>query len=84
MKLLLSKQASKFLDKLSEPLRGRFDKTLLKLEKDPFPNGAKKLVGTVDINLFRVRVGDYRIIYRVSKDALYIDEIDHRKDIYRH
>ncbi len=51
------------------------------LEANPRPVGYKKLKGRSG---FRVRVGNYRIIYEIVEDELIIDVITlgHRKDIY--
>jgi mRNA interferase RelE/StbE len=53
------------------------------LADDPRPAGARKLVGGDDA--FRVRMGDYRIIYQVRDDVLivYIVRVGHRRDVYR-
>ena len=53
------------------------------LSEDPRPAGAVKLKGSD--NLYRVRVGDYRIIYAVEDAFLVVlvVEIGHRKEIYR-
>lgn len=50
---------------------------------DPHPNGFKKLQG--EECLFRVRSGDYRILYRVFEKKLIVlvVNVGHRKDIYR-
>jgi mRNA interferase RelE/StbE len=56
---------------------------LLALETDPRPIGAAKLSG--QRNRWRVRVGDYRILYEVD-DALQqvlVVRIAHRRDVYR-
>ena len=52
------------------------------LIENPRPSGSKKLVGSTD--LWRVRIGDYRIIYSVADDVLVIEiiKVGHRKDIY--
>jgi len=53
------------------------------LAHDPRPTGCKKLKGSSE-NLWRIRVGDYRIIYNIN-DAIQIVEvrkIGHRKEIY--
>ena len=50
---------------------------------EPRPNGCKKLVG-LDMDLWRIRVGNYRVIYSIE-DVIHIVEINaigHRKDIY--
>ncbi|WP_394365405.1 type II toxin-antitoxin system RelE family toxin [Mucilaginibacter gotjawali] len=55
---------------------------MLSLEKNPRPPGCKKLTGRKS---WRIRVGDYRIIYNISDHLLQIMVIDigHRKEIYR-
>lgn len=52
---------------------------VLELAADPFPPGAKLLQATTD-KFYRVRVGDYRIIYRVVGDDLQIRLIGRRAD----
>lgn len=51
---------------------------------NPYPANTKKLKGTTK-PCFRVRTGNYRIIYEVHNQELIIDiiEVGHRKDIYR-
>jgi mRNA interferase RelE/StbE len=46
------------------------------------PSGSKKLVGYVD--LWRIRVGDYRVIYRIEDDRRVVTvlRIQHRRDAY--
>ncbi len=53
------------------------------LGEDPHPQGSKKLVGTV--NAFRVRAGDYRVIYEIIETVkiVAIEKIRHRKDACR-
>jgi len=61
----------------------RLDRKLLALEKHPRPRGAVKLSGADD--LYRVRVGDYRIIYRIDdrRRVVTVARIGHRRDVYR-
>jgi mRNA interferase RelE/StbE len=69
---------------LPSPLRDRIRKQIDLLEQDPYRTAAgKKLKGAPD--RFRVRVGDYRIVYRVDADArlVRVERIRHRKDAYR-
>lgn len=56
---------------------------VLSLGKNPRPEGYKKLKGYD--NLFRIRVGPYRVIYTIQDDKLIILvlEIGDRKDIYK-
>jgi mRNA interferase RelE/StbE len=53
------------------------------LADDPFPRGAVKLSGAE--GLYRVRVGDYRIVYNVEQTAneIVIHYVRHRRDVYR-
>lgn len=52
------------------------------LGDDPRPPAAKKLTGRVE---WRVRSGDYRVLYRIEDDILTIVVVDagHRREIYR-
>jgi mRNA interferase RelE/StbE len=53
------------------------------LGTDPFPTGHKKLSGSQ--RAYRIRVGDYRIIYEVHGSVLLIDvvRVGHRRDVYQ-
>ena len=53
------------------------------LAANPRPKGVKKLSGPDD--LYRIRVGDYRIVYQIHDDRLIVlvVRIGHRKDVYR-
>ncbi len=53
--------------------------TILDLASEPFPPGCKKLRAT-EAAYWRVRTGDYRIVYRVVGDVLFIDAIGKRGD----
>jgi len=52
------------------------------LSSDPYPDGVKKLVGAE--HTYRVRVGDYRIVYSIWSSKLLIEivRVGHRKDVY--
>ena len=53
------------------------------LAADPHPRGARKLQGYADV--FRIRVGTYRVLYSVESDRLVIVvlKVGQRKDVYR-
>lgn len=72
--LRLSSSAEKELDALDDPFFSRVDAKILALEKSPRPSGAKKLKGLQDT--WRIRVGDYRVIYTV-------DDADHVVTVVR-
>lgn len=54
------------------------------LKENPRPNGVKKLKST-DENLYRIRVGDYRILYTIEDTIQIVDitKVGHRRYIYK-
>lgn len=52
------------------------------LAVDPRPNGVKRLVGSK--NLWRIRVGDYRVVYSIDDVIMVVDvrKVGHRKEVY--
>lgn len=78
---VLTKKAEKQLDKLSDNIAEPIIKAITELEKNPRPHGYKKLNGR---DGYRIRTGDYRIIYDIYDKELIIDIITlgHRKDVY--
>jgi mRNA interferase RelE/StbE len=81
--VVLSKTAEKHLSKLPPKIIATIIPVLELLGENPRPIGCKKLKGFSD--LWRVRVGNYRIIYSIEDKILLIDirEVGHRKDIYK-
>ena len=79
----ISRTAEKQLRRLPAEPRIRVVRAMVALGDDPFPPGSRKLIGYDDV--FRIRVGVYRIIYSVSGRQLVIVilKIGHRKDVYR-
>jgi mRNA interferase RelE/StbE len=73
------------LAKKDRALMLRIDRAILSLADDPNPLNSKLLVGDV-ANLYRLRVGDYRIIYQVDGGQLVVlvVHVGHRKDVYRY
>lgn len=81
-RITLSKPAQKQFRKLPKDVQGRLLLVLRGLETDPRPPGVKKLVGTE--RAWRVRAGDYRIIYEIFDGELVVDVIrlGHRREVY--
>lgn len=79
--LFLLPPAQKDLDGLETPVFERIVKKLRILAKDARPPGSIKLTGE---DGYRLRIGDYRVLYRVDDAAkrIYIYRIKHRKDAY--
>ena len=82
-KIEVSRSAEKQLKKLPRGDQQRIVEAVLALADEPVPRGARKLAGYDDV--FRIRVGRYRILYSVSSGTLVIIvlKIGHRKDVYR-
>lgn len=81
-----SKAALKYLEtSVPVKMRGRIKIRIEKLAADPTPHGCKKLTGVTDgqYPVYRVRQGDYRILYSVRPIIIVILDIGHRKDVYR-
>ena len=75
------KSAHKSFEKLSIQEQKKIHRNI-DLLIEPIENDIKKLKGYVD--LYRLRVGDYRIIFSVNKEKkhIVIAAVGHRKDIY--
>ena len=76
-----SKKAQKKLDRLSDAIADPILSAIGSLSDNPRPQGYKKLKGRKG---YRIRVGNYRVIYEIFDEVLLIDVIDlgHRKEIY--
>ncbi|KHK96591.1 plasmid stabilization protein [Microbacterium mangrovi] len=74
--------AARQVKKLPRPARDRVLDAVEDLGDDPRPHGAKKLAG--EQTAWRIRVGDYRVIYDIFDTELTITVIraGHRREIY--
>ena len=79
----LKPSARKELEALPDRILARIVQKLELLSITPRPAGCKKLKGISDT--YRVRVGDYRILYRIEDSLLIIEviRIANRKDAYK-
>jgi len=82
-KVEFSKPASKQFKKLPANLQGRIQIKIDELATEPRHDGVKKLKDRE--NAYRIKVGDYRILYKIIDDILLITviRIGHRRDVYR-
>ena len=71
------------LKRLDRQIVPRIVAAVESLSLDPFPSGVKKLRGGEAT--YRLRVGDYRIVYEVFSDHLLVEiaRVRHRKEAYR-
>ncbi len=82
-RILLTKQVEKQINALSQQVANRIDQHIEALRTGPRPPGVKKLKGQT--RTYRVRVGNWRIIYTIddSTQEITLLTIDNRKDVYR-
>jgi len=80
--IILPKSVQKELDRLPDEIANRILARLAALEVNPRPADVKKLKGRA---AWRIRAGDYRVIYEIHDRVLQIIVITvgHRREIYR-
>jgi mRNA interferase RelE/StbE len=80
--VIILKSVRKELDRLPDDVASRILARLAGLETNPRPPDVKKLKGR---DAWRIRVGDYRVIYEIHDRVLQIIVITvgHRREIYR-
>lgn len=81
--VLIDRQPEKVFRRLPKPLLQRIREAISDLAEDPWPPGCKKLTGYD--NLYRIRVGGWRISYAVEQERLIVLvlEVASRGDAYR-
>jgi mRNA interferase RelE/StbE len=81
-RVVLTSSAARELKRLSGQLSERIVPRLENLAFNPRPPGCKKLKG--GHNEWRIRVGDYRVIYTIDDSALLLEvtRIRHRSEVY--
>jgi len=81
-KIYFRKSAAKELEKLPKAALRKIIKRIERLSDEPRPAGCEKLSGH---ELYRVRQGDYRIVYSIQDNELtiWVIKVGHRKDIYK-
>ncbi|MCC6160169.1 MAG: type II toxin-antitoxin system RelE/ParE family toxin [Deltaproteobacteria bacterium] len=74
--------AQKELSRLPNDIFERVRTKILALSENPRPDNSRKLVGSRD---WRIRVGTWRVVYRIDDDAreITITVIGHRREVYR-
>ena len=80
MTTIVSPRAEKQLRKLSKFNQIAVANKIRNIGTNSAVTGEEKLTGFKDI--YRVRIGDYRLVYRKSANRLYVVLIGHRRDIY--
>ncbi len=82
-KVTFARSARNDLERLSHEIADRILEKVTNLEKEPRPSSALKLKG--DSGLWRLRVGDYRVIFEVDDSNKIVDiaSVRHRREVYR-
>jgi len=81
-RITIKKSAAKELENLPRKTPGRIIKRIRSLAENPRPQGSQRLSAR---GLYRIRQGDYRIVYTVDDKNRMVDiiKIGHRREIYR-
>lgn len=82
-RVLLESTAEKDLSRLSSEIHDRVIVAIQALAANPRPSGCRKLAGSK--NDWRIRVGDYRVIYEIADEIriVRVNRVRHRRDVYR-
>ncbi len=82
-RIVMTASARRNMLALPKDVVRRIDACILALAEKPRPPRSAKLKGEVDLR--RVRVGDYRIIYQIEHNRLLVIviRVAHRRDVYR-
>lgn len=83
MNLEFTKDAISNLESVEHSQPKYFDRILTKIQSlTDNPQAGKRLVGPLKGKL-SLRIGDYRIIYKIEKTTIYILTINHRREVYK-
>ena len=79
--VVITQSVQKYLKKLPNKVADKLESEMINLEINPRPYGYIKLKGK---NAYRIKVGNYRIIYEIEDRILKVTVIDagDRKEIY--
>ena len=82
-RVLLERSAEKDLNRLTPDVHDRIIKHIQALAHNPRPAGCRKLHGS--LNDWRIRVGDYRVIYEIADviRVVRVNRVRHRREVYQ-
>jgi mRNA interferase RelE/StbE len=77
------RSAQRAFNRLPRPVQERLEPRIAALADDPRPPGVVAMAG--EAGALRLRIGDYRIVYRVQDETLTIQivRVGHRREVYR-
>jgi mRNA interferase RelE/StbE len=81
--VLLERRAQRDIKKLPTEAFHRIIPSVKALAEDPKPPGCRKIAGSK--NDWRIRIGEYRVIYEIDEhaEAVKVMRVRHRKEVYR-
>lgn len=81
--LNIKNTAQKDLDYLDEKIFIKLDSAILSLKENPYPIYSQKLGGKT--NQYRLKIGDYRVLYEINKSAktIIVFRVKHRQSAYK-
>jgi mRNA interferase RelE/StbE len=81
--VIVAHSAEKDLKRLSPAVRARVAPAILALATNPRPAGSRKLAGSKSD--WRIRVGDYRVVYEIADEIriVRVNRVRHRREVYR-
>jgi len=82
-KIEFTPSALRQFEKLENPIQKRLSKKIDFLSKNPRPSGVEKL--SAEDDLYRIRAGDYRVIYQIQDKVLLVlvVKVGHRREVYQ-
>ena len=81
MTVLLRPVAAKYLERLNPPDKDRIKAAFIDLAKDPPEGDIRPIIGHK--GYFRLRVGDFRALYRIEDNTVFVTNIDPRGQAYK-
>ena len=80
--VVITKSVQKYLYKLPDKITDKLEGAMIQLENDARPPGCEKMAGR---NAYKIRVGDFRIIYTIQDKILLVTVIDagNRREIFK-
>jgi mRNA interferase RelE/StbE len=81
--IVFSKKAASLVRTYDKNLRKRLQERIKKLQNNPVPHNSVRIVG--EKNMFRIRIGDYRVLYEINwrENLIIIEKIDKRGRVYK-
>ena len=81
----LSPRAQRLLTKLDATIQARIEKRLMRLKQTPVPSDAKCIGRQDNDNIFRYRIGRYRVLYTINpgQRLIIVHKIEKRSRVYQ-